>query len=448
MIGSAVHSSHRYYLRLAVLGVSRAPWMSALMVLVMGIGIGGCITTLTVYRLLGGDPLPGKSAKLFYPQLDPETGTLVPHSPPDMMDYTSAVALWRSHRADRQAIMTSAPIKLLPPNASQSAFMTGMQATTRDFFPMFNVPFRYGGPWSAADDAAHARVAVISSRLNQRLFAGANSVGRELNLGGGVVRIVGVLRHWRPSPDFFQVAGGRFSDGHTSEFFSRVPDVYLPFFTALRLDYGHFNVFNCWALPSNFNHLRHAPCNWVSLWVQIDSRAKASGYLDYLRNYSQSERALGRFTHPTNVRLMDLMQWLRYNDVVPADVRLELLLGWAFLLICLINVAGLLLVKLLRHSGEYGLRRAIGAPRRAVFVQCLYETILIGTFGSILGLLLSSFGLWLVRQQPVAYASLAHLHTRSFLLALLISLASILLAGVWPAWRVSRTSPATMVKQL
>ena len=437
---------HRYYLRLAVRSVLHTPWISALMVLAIGLGIGACVTTLTIYRLLAGDPLPGRSHLLYYPQLDPTAGAQVPSAPPDMMDYTSAVALWRSRRAERQAIMTNAPLKIMPVDATQSAYMTGMEATTRDFFPMFEVPFRYGGPWSADDDEGRARVAVISQRLNRRLFGGADSVGRLLTLAHGTVRIVGVLKHWRPSPLFFQVRGGRSAQGHTSAFYSRAPDVYLPFFTALELDAGNFMPFNCWAVPKNSKDLRHQPCNWVAVWVQLDTPAKAKAYLQYLRDYSEQQRALGRFTHPVNVRLRDLMQWLAYNRVMPADVRVQMLLGWAFLAVCLVNVAGLLLTKLLRRSSEYGVRRALGASKRAVFVQCLYEAGVIGVLGSLCGLLLAELGLWLVRQQPEAYADLAHLGLHSFALAVVLSLAASLLMGVWPAWRASRVSPASTVK--
>ena len=46
-----------------------------------------------------------------------------------------------------------------------------MLSTTSDFFPMFNVPFRYGRAWTPQDDERRARVAVISSRLNDSCSA-------------------------------------------------------------------------------------------------------------------------------------------------------------------------------------------------------------------------------------------------------------------------------------
>ena len=436
-----------YYRRLALRSVVRTPWISALMVLAIGLGIGACITTLTVYHLLSGDPLPQKSSRIFYPQVDPETSTFVRRDPPDLMDYTSAVDLWKSGRADRQAMIASGPLEILPTGARRMAFDADVLATTHDFFPMFDVPFRYGGPWSVADDTSRAQVAVISRSLNDRLFGGGNSVGRMLPLAHGSVRIVGVLEHWRPAPLFFEVSGGHYFDnGDTSGYYVHAPQVYMPFFTGTQLDAGHFQVFTCWALPTDTVNFEHQPCEWVSLWVQLDTAAKVKAYRRYLINYSDQQRALGRFTHPTNVRLMDLMQWLAYNRVVPGDVRIQAILAWAFLAICLVNVAGLLLTKLLQRSSEFGVRRALGASWKAIFAQCLWEALVIGVLGGLLGLLLAMAGLWLVRQQPVAYADLAHLDARTFLLALLLSLAASLLTGAWPAWRASRTPPASMVK--
>ena len=46
--------------------------LTALMVLAIALGIGTSMTTLTVFHVLSGDPIPDKSDRLFYVQLDPE----------------------------------------------------------------------------------------------------------------------------------------------------------------------------------------------------------------------------------------------------------------------------------------------------------------------------------------------------------------------------------------
>jgi len=62
-----------YYLNLALRSFKRNKALTALMVLAIALGIGASMTTLTVFHVLSGDPLPDKSDRLFYVQLDAES---------------------------------------------------------------------------------------------------------------------------------------------------------------------------------------------------------------------------------------------------------------------------------------------------------------------------------------------------------------------------------------
>ncbi|WP_108472717.1 ABC transporter permease [Rhodanobacter thiooxydans] len=437
-----------YYLDLALRSLKRNKVLTVLMVIAIAVGIGASMTTLTVMHLLSGDPVPTRSGTLFYPQVDPDPSPAANHQPYDMMDYRSALDLWSAHRADRQAMVTSSQLRLTAPQVNLPPLMAQMLSTTSDFFPMFDVPFRYGGGWTAQDDQSRARVAVISSDLNNKLFNGADSVGRTLRLKDSDVRIIGVLAPWRPSPQFYDVAGGRFSNGNTAGFYSRPEDVFMPFQSSLEINAGGFQPFTCWSLPGDPVHLQNSPCVWVALWVQLDSAAKVAGYRRFVADYATQQKALGRFVHADNTQLRSLMAWLDFNQVVPSDVRLQTWLAFAFLLICLFNTVGLLLAKFLRRAGEIGVRRALGASRAAVFAQCLVEAGLIGLLGGAGGLLLTLFGLWLVRRQPVEYADLVHLDAAMFLATFALALAASLLAGVLPALRASRMAPSLQLKTL
>ncbi len=332
---------------------------------------------------------------------------------------------------------------------NQPALMVQMLSTTSDFFPMFNVPLRYGHAWTAHDDASRARVAVISSDLNNKLFAGANSVGHMLRLKDTDVRIIGVLAPWRPSPQFYDVAGGRYASGNTAGFYTRPEDVLMPFQSSLEVNPRGFNPFTCWRAPDeNVVGLQNSPCVWAVLWVQLDTSAKVSAYRSYIASYAAQQKLLGRFVHADNTAMPSLLQWLDINQVVPSDVRLQTWLAFAFLAICLFNTIGLLLAKFLRRSGEIGVRRALGASRAAVFAQCLVEAGLIGLLGGVGGLLLTWFGLWLIRRQPVAYADMVHLDTSMFLITFALAISASLLAGVLPALRASRVVPALQLKTL
>ncbi|MGN2245868.1 ABC transporter permease [Frateuria sp. GZRR35] len=436
-----------YYFDLAMRSLKRNKVLTALMVLAIAVGIGASMTTLTVMYLLSGDPLPGKSARIYYPQLDPETGADVRKNPADLLDYISAHDLWQSGKADRQTMVVFGSIKVQPGLAGQSPFMADTLATTSDFFPMFDVPFRYGGAWNAADEARGIRQVVISDVLNQRLFGGANSVGRTIVLNGTGVQVVGVLDHWRPRPLFYMLVGARYSGGDTGGYYVRPQDVFLPMPTALDINAGNFGWFSCWGKPDRMD-LRNAPCESVGLWVQLDTAAKAAAYRRYLDAYDAQQRALGRLTHPANTRMMSLREWMAYQNAVPSDVKLQTWLAFGFLLVCLFNTVGLLLAKFLRRSGEIGVRRALGATRSAIFAQCLAEAGVIGLLGGVGGLLLTLLGLWLVRQQPVAYADVVALNVPMLLLTILLAIAAALVAGAFPALRASRVPPALQLKTL
>ncbi len=436
-----------YYLDLALRSLKRHRALTALMVLAIAVGIGASMTMLTVMHILSGDPVPTRSSTLFFPQVNPSPAPGERHAPFDMMDYRSATELWSAHRADRQALIASAALKLNAPGVNLPPLMAQTLSTTADFFPMFDVPFRYGDAWTAQDDAQRARVVVISDDLNNKLFGGADSVGRTLRLKGADVRIVGVLAPWRPSPLFYDVAGGRYAEGQTASFYSKPEDVFMPFNSGQDIVGHDYNVFTCWSTAQG-SDLRTGPCVWVMLWVQLDSVAKVGAYRDFIAAYAQQQKALGRFVHADDTRMMSLLQWLDFNRAIPGDVRLQTWLAFAFLLICLFNTVGLLLAKFLRRSGEIGVRRALGASRGTVFAQCLVEAGVIGLLGGIGGWLLAMLGLWLVRRQPVEYADLVHLDVPMFLATFGLAIAASLLAGMLPALRASRITPALQLKTL
>lgn len=436
-----------YCAEVALHNTWRSKTMTALMVLAIAVGIGASMTTLTLVFLLSGDPLPGRSADIYYPQVDVNPNSKG-REPYDVLDYRTAYDLWSSSRADQQTLVVSNPVKLRVNDGTAQPLIRASISTTSDFGTMFDVPLAQGRWWSREEDDAHARVVVISSQLNQQLFGGRDSVGQTLQVKDTPMRVVGVLAPWRPSPLFYKVRGGRFSGGSTSDFFASSDDVFLPLTSSLEINAGDFVPFTCWSAPEKRGHLQNAPCVWVHLWVKLGSAAKAAEYNHFLHNYAAQQRRLGRISHADNTRLRSLMQWLDFNQVVPSDVKLQAVLAFAFLGICIANVVGLLLAKFLRHSGEIGLRRALGASRAAIFLQCLAEAAIVGVLGGFAGLLLTWLGLYAIRTQPVAYADLAQLDMGMTLFTLALSILASLLASLIPAVRASAVQPLAQLKLL
>jgi putative ABC transport system permease protein len=431
-----------YYIDLALRSLKRNKALTMVMVLAIALGIGASMTTLTVYYVLAGDPIPHKSRQLFYPRMDPGSrdGYTPGEEPEQQMTRFDAENLLRQKRGDRQAMMTAGSVVVDFEDGALKPAREQARYTSADFFAMFDTPFRYGKPWTAEEDAARARVVVISRKLNDRLFKGGNSVGKTLRLKQTAFQVIGVLDDWSMNPRFYDLTNQRFGGSE---------DVFLPFSTSRDLDLGSQGNMNCWAdanLDDEGAHGVNAPCTWLQYWVELDSPEKAEAYRRYLASYSDEQRKAGRFQRPTNVRLHDVMEWLEEMGAMPSDVRLQMWLAFGFLAVCLINTVGLLLAKFLRRAQDIGVRRALGASRRAIFMQCLTEAAVVGLVGGTLGLGLAWLGLWAVRQQPTDYAQLAHLDPTMLALSFGLALAASLLAGVLPAWRASRIAPAMQLK--
>lgn len=433
-----------YYLDLARRSFMRNRVLTLLMVVAVALGIGTSMTTLTVLYVLSGDPLPGKSHRLFAVQLDAGNakGQSPDGEPRTQLTRFDAEALLRARRAKHQALMTGGYGIVSPEREGMAAFPVDLRYTSADFFTMFEPPFAQGSGWTDEEDEGRARVAVIARELAEKLFDGTDAVGRTLRLDQHEFVIVGVLDSWRPTPHFYDLYTGAYDP---------VEQIFLPFSTSRELGLERSGNLDCWentgpdAIGPAAVSL-NAACVWIQFWVQLDSPAEAAAYRDFLITYSEEQRRAGRFDRPPNVRLRDVMSWLDYRQVVPSDVRLQNWLAFAFLAVCLLNTVGLLLAKFLRRSQEIGVRRALGATRGAIFAQFLVEAASVGLVGGALGLGLAWLGLWVVRQQPESYASLAELNGTMLAATFVLAVASSSIAGILPAWRAARIAPALQLK--
>jgi len=427
-----------YYLDLAVRSLKRNVALTILMIVAIAFGVGASMTTLTVMHVLAQDPIPQKSDRLFNVQLDPRKAeTFKPNDPlPDQMTRLDAQNLLRAKRADRQAMMTGGSAGIEPERAGLEPFIVDARFTSADFFALFDVPFIAGTGWTDDEDTKAARIAVIAKPLALKVFGTSDVVGRDLRIEGTPLRIIGVIDDWRPTPHFY--------DLFTAEY-GKAEQVFLPFSTSRELDLKRDGQMNCWDQHADPEAVG-APCEWIQFWVELGTSAKVAAYRDFLISYSQEQKRAGIFQREPNVKLSTVMQWLTHFKVVPDDARLQMWIALGFLLVCLINTVGLLLTKFLRRSSEIGVRRALGASKRSVFIQLLVESGIIGLVGGIAGLGLAWLGLWVVRHQPADYADLARLDLPMLAATFGLAIVSTLLAGVFPAWRGCQVAPAIQLK--
>ncbi len=433
----------RYYLKLGWLSIRRNPVLSALMIAAIGVGIGAAMTTITVNYLMGNNPIPHKSDQLFAVQLDawdPNDPYYDSGRPPDQLTYTDAMALMEARRAFRQVASNRSGLVLEPTGEDDLPFLVDARNTWADFFPMFDLPFRYGGGWDRAADENLEQVVVLSQQINERVFGGEDSVGREVTLNGMTFRVVGVLDRWHPVPKFYDVTNGAFNDPE---------EIYIPFTVAIANQLPRNGNTNCWkpVEGDGYEAFLASECVWIQFWAELRTPAEEQDYLAFLNAYAEEQKALGRFPRPLNNRLSEVMEWMADEEVVEEDAQMMMWLSLLFLVVYLLNTIGLLLAKFLGKAGEIGLRRALGASKRALFTQHLVESALIGLGGGVVGLGLAWLGL---RGIDVLYgdfvSGLTGLDWPMVLTAIALAIASALAAGLYPTWRACRIAPASHLK--
>ncbi|TAN02704.1 MAG: FtsX-like permease family protein [Rhodanobacteraceae bacterium] len=431
-----------YYFDLALRSLKRSPGLTALMVLSIGVGVALAMSTWTLEHLMSGDPFPQKSAEIYFPTIDmwgPAAHAKASNSndPPDLLDYGTAEALLRDHRATYQAAVYAVIPTLVPASSDVHPFREFGFAVSGEFFPMLDVPFRYGAGWSTAADAARAQVVVISGELNDKLFGGADSVGKVLRIDGREYQVVGVLGDWQPHPAFYAIPS-------VGALLQNSPGLFVPFDTAIAAQMPDDGGTDCFKSPedSGFAGFLRSSCAWISYLVQLDSPAAARRYENYLTGFAQQ-----RFSWKPNVRLYGLMAWLDHMQIAQGTFQFLKLVGVGLLIVCLVDTIGLMLAKFLRRSGEIGIRRALGATRRAIYAQFLTEAGLIGVAGGVLSIPLTWLTmLWMRSKMAVGWQWLTQINVNLLAWTVAVAIVATVLAALYPVWRAAHVQPAWQIK--
>jgi putative ABC transport system permease protein len=447
-------------LRLAFRSLRRNPYLSALMIGTIAVGIAASLIAITLYHARAGHPIPWKDDSLFAVTLDtrdddPDQGfSRHPEYPPLQLTYRDARALNASDIPMHRVMMYRAAQIVTPDRQGVKPFEVNIRVTTADFFKTFDVPFIYGSDWSSAEDDAPGGVVVLSRFVNQKLFGGVNSVGREVALDGHSYRVLGVIGAWMPQPKYYDL---------TNSAFDIPEDIFIPFgwMQARKVQTsGSISCVSKRAKVTSLESLLTEDCVWLQYWVELRQSADRDRYQSFVDNYTNDERTHGRFPRKNNNRIVNVPTWLTMWDVVGDDSRMQVVLGLVFLGVCVLNMLGLMLAKFLSAAPISGLRRALGANRTDIVRQHLIEVVVVGVLGGAAGLALSLGGLAALKMlmysgmvvnsdnpdRVALVQSFVHMDLSVVVLAIALSLLTGVLAGLYPAYRIGRLAPATFLK--
>ena len=433
-----------YQLKMAWRSLRRNPILSALLVAAIALGITVSTTFVTAYHILSQDPIPHKSDILYYVQMDSWDAEESwdderPDEPPELLTYRDMRAAMASDIPTYKSGMYKTMMTVHPEGETDRPFRVRTRNCFGDFFPMFDVPFLYGSGWDSRADEAAEPVVVLSEETNEKLFGGEDSVGRTVRMEDRDFTVVGVIERWNPSPIYYDMSNGPYN---------QTEEVFMPLNLAIEMEMrtaGNTNGWKFEAIP-DFAARLESHLVWTEMWVQLDTPEQAAAYKNYIDNYVKDQKALGRFARPLNNRIRPVMEWIEASGATPDAAKALVIIALLFLVVCAVNMIGILLGKFLARAPEIGVRRALGASKASVFLQHILECELIGLIGGTVGILLSIGTLQVVMRWTGLESVDVGLDLTMITAALALSLGAGLIAGLYPAWRICRIAPAQHLK--
>ena len=278
------------------------------------------------------------------------------------------------------------------------------QGVTANYANIANIGLKEGRFITELDDQQRSNVMVIGVNAADALFPGmeSNIAGTQVRMGGYNFEIVGVLEKRK---------AGFFGENEEDN------AVFIPFRTAQKL----------------------APARG---YVLLIIKGRSTQLPEAL---TQSEEILRRrrnvkFGDPNNFDIKTADKFIEQFDSIFAMVGLlAISISCLGLLVGGIGVMNIMLVSVTERTKEIGIRKAIGARRRDIVRQFLFEAMTLTFFGGVLGVVLaigiSKVVMFLVPSLP------ASVPTWAVVTGLSVSVGVGLIFGVWPARKASKLDP-------
>ncbi|MFI5347282.1 MAG: ABC transporter permease [Elusimicrobiota bacterium] len=278
---------------------------------------------------------------------------------------------------------------------------TTLTGGTVEYAAMHNSQPYFGRFFTEAEDQQMARVVLVGQTVVDSLFGAENPVGKTVNINHIKFKIIGVLPR----------------KGSTG-FRDQDDAVLVPLKTAMKRVLGSTYV------------------NMVS--IECDSPASMPAAMDAIRALMRKRHRLPDYKDDDFMlrNMADIQAALAGTSQV-----FSLLLGIVAaisLVVGGIGIMNIMLVSVSERTREIGLRKAIGATRRAVLIQFLIEAAAMSTLGGIIGILLGC-GIAFGMSKWAGWAAIVT--PQSVILAFLFSAGTGVIFGFWPARKASLLSP-------
>ncbi len=276
-----------------------------------------------------------------------------------------------------------------------------LQGVPVNYESIRNAKPQFGRFFTEQEDLDRSRVVVLGQTVVHDLFADEDPVGKTVKINRENFEVVGIL----PSK-----GGTAYGDQDAM--------VAIPIHTAMKR-----------VLNTEYLH---------EMAIQSDSPESISGVMSDVGALLRRRHRLpvykeNDFTLRNNAEAQNTLSSATqtFSTLLGIVAAISLLVGG-------IGIMNIMIVSVNERTREIGLRKSVGAPRRAILAQFLLEASLLCVLGGIAGILLGSLVSWAL-SQLAGWTTLVTF--RSIIMAFVFSVGIGVIFGFWPAYKASLLSP-------
>jgi putative ABC transport system permease protein len=263
-----------------------------------------------------------------------------------------------------------------------------------------------GRTFTRLEDLANSAVAVINRKLEDQLFRGRDPIGQTIHVAGASFTVIGV---YAQPPSLFSGAAPPFVGIPHGAFVKHVP------------------YFKGWM------RLAVAPAPG---YTQQESMDEVIATLRSIRGLKPVQE--NNFSIVTQDKLLD-----SWNQVTGMFFLVMLVLSSIGLMVGGVGVIAIMMISVTERTREIGVRKALGATRRAILWQFLVEASTLTLVGGAVGMLCGGgLALLISSITPIP----ANVPLWSIVAALLASALTGVGFGLYPASRAARLDPVEALR--
>ena len=267
------------------------------------------------------------------------------------------------------------------------------------------VDMNQGRFFTEEESRSTAQVAVIGADVTKTLFANIDPIGKSILVNGHQFEIVGTMN--KPAASFFGQDDTR---------------VLVPFFT----------------LKKNYPTAKE-------LAIVINARQnQLPKAIDQVRAILRIGRHVP-YTKPDSFALSTAEQMVGdFRQITSMVALVMVVLSSVGLLVGGIGVMNIMLVSVTERTREIGVRKAIGARRLDIIIQFLLEAVVLTALGGFAGIV---FGWLIALISRLIFPTLpANVPLCAAALGIVVSAATGLFFGIWPANKAARLDPVDALR--